>query len=99
MLSTDTNVVTGGKKILFNKLDKYEYTQEDLLSSIEPNTFSTVRGETLLEFLDVLTRVIAGHAHQPTKPMVKNGYSDWDKLVKLRQTLENDILNKSIRIN
>ena len=98
MISTDTNVV-GTKKILFNKLDKYEYTQEDLLSSIEPNTFATVRGETLLSYLDVLTRVIAGHAHQPTKPMVKNGYSDWDKLVELRKTLENDILNKSIRIN
>lgn len=98
MLSTDTNVV-GTKKIQFNKLDKYEYTQEDLLSSIEPNTFATVRGETLLDYLDILTRVIAGHAHQPTKPMVKNGYSDWDKLVELRKTLENDILNKSIRIN
>lgn len=98
MISTDTNSV-GTKKILFNKLDKYEYTQEDLLTSIEPNTFSTVRGETLLSYLDVLTRVIAGHAHQPTKPMVKNGYSDWDKLVELRKTLENDILNKSIRIN
>ena len=98
LISTDTNLV-GTKRIPFDKLDKYEYNQEDFLLRIEPNTYSTVRGETLLDYLDILTRVIAGHAHQPTKPMVKNGYSDWDKLVELRKTLENDILNKSIRIN
>lgn len=98
LISSDTNT-TGTKKIPYDKLDTYEYTQEDLLTRIEPNTYSTVRGETLLEYLDILTRVIAGHAHQPTKPMVKNGYPDWDKLMELRKTLENDILNKSIRIN
>lgn len=98
LISSDTNEV-GSKSVPFNKLDKYEYTQEDLLTRIEPNTYSTVRGETLLEYLDILTRVIAGHAHNPAKPMVKNGYPDWDKLVELRKTLENDILNKSIRIN
>ena len=98
LFSPESNTV-GQKKIPFDKLDKYEYTQEDLLTRIEPNTYSTVRGEILLEYLDILTRVIAGHAHQPTKPMVKNGYPDWDKLLQLRQTLENDILNKSIRIN
>jgi hypothetical protein len=97
-ISTDANTV-GTKKIPFDKLDTYEYTQEDLLTKIEPNTYSSVRGETLIEYLDILTRVIAGHAHQPTKPMVKNGYPDWDRLMELRKTLENDILNKSIRIN
>lgn len=97
-ISPDTNT-SGTKKVPFDKLDKYEYTQEDLLTRIEPNTYATVRGETLLEYLDILTRVIAGHAHNPTKPMVKNGYPDWDKLMELRKTLENDILNKSIRIN
>lgn len=97
-ISSDTNS-SKGKKVPFDKLDPYEYTQEDLLTRIEPNTYSTVRGETLLEYLDILTRVIAGHAHQPTKPMVKNGYPDWDKLIELRKTLENDLLNKSIRIN
>ena len=98
MISTDTNSV-GSKKIPFDKLDKYEYTQEDLLTRIEPNTYSTVRGDVLIEYLDILTRVIAGHAHNPTKPMVKVGYPDWDKLLELRKTLENDLLNKSIRIN
>ena len=97
-ISTDANTV-GTKKIPFDKLDTYEYTQEDLLTKIEPNTYSSVRGETLIEYLDILTRVIEGHAHQPAKPMVKNGYPDWDRLMELRKTLENDILNKSIRIN
>jgi|TARA_B100001093_G_scaffold519700_1_gene609917 hypothetical protein len=97
-ISTETNEV-GTKSIPFGKLNKYEYTQEDLLTKIEPNTYATVRGETLLAFIDQLVRVVAGHAHNPTKPMVKNGYPDWDKLMNLYQTLENDILNKSIRIN
>jgi len=98
LISSDTNT-KGSKKVPFDKLDKYEYTQEDLLTRIEPNTYATVRGETLIEYLDILTRVIAGHAHQPTKPMVKVGYPDWDRLLELRKTLENDLLNKSIRIN
>lgn len=98
LISTDANEV-GTKSVPFSKLDKYEYTQEDLLTRIEPNTYATVRGETLLEFIDQLVKVVAGHAHNPTKPMVKNGYPDWDKLMNLYQTLENDILNKSIRIN
>lgn len=98
LFSSDTNSV-GSKKIPFDKLNKYEYNQEDFLTRIEPNTYATVRGETLIEYLDILTRVIAGHAHNPTKPMVKVGYPDWDRLIELRKTLENDILNKSIRIN
>lgn len=98
LISSDTNEV-GSKSVPFDKLDKYEFTQEDLLTRIEPNTYSTVRGETLLEFLTQVIKVVAGHAHNPTKPMVKNGYPDWDKLMKLYETLENDILNKSIRIN
>ena len=98
LISTDTNEV-GTKSVPFDKLNKYEYTQEDLLTRIEPNTYATVRGETLLAFIDQLVKVVAGHAHNPTKPMVKNGYPDWDKLMNLYQTLENDILNKSIRIN
>jgi hypothetical protein len=97
-LSTDANEV-GSKTVPFDKLDTYEYTQEDLLTRIEPNTYSTVRGETLLEFLLQLTKVMAGHAHNPTKPMAKEGYADWQKLKLLYETLENDILNKSIRIN
>lgn len=98
LISTDANEV-GTKSVPFDKLDKYEYTQEDLLTKIEPNTYATVRGETLLKYLEALTKVLAGHAHNPTKPMVKNGYPDWDKLTELYKTLENDILNKSIRIN
>ena len=98
LLSTDANEV-GSKTVPFDKLDTYEYTQEDLLTRIEPNTYATVRGETLLAFLDQLYVVMAGHAHQPTKPMVKEAYGDWKKLEVLRNTLKNDILNKSIRIN
>ena len=98
LLSTDANEV-GSKTVPFDKLDTYEYTQEDLLTRIEPNTYATVRGETLLAFLDQLYVVMVGHAHQPTKPMVKDAYGDFKKLEVLRNTLKNDILNKSIRIN
>ncbi len=98
LLSTDANEV-GTKSVPFDKLDTYEYTQEDLLTRIEPNTYATVRGETLLAFLEQLYVVMAGHAHQPTKPMVKESYDGWKKLELLRDTLKNDLLNKSIRIN
>jgi hypothetical protein len=96
-LSTDTNETS--KKINFNSLDSYEYTQEDFIKNIEPNTYSTVRGENLLNLLNAMVVVLFNHQHNLTKPMVKIGYSEYDKLVELLKSMENDLLNKSIRIN
>lgn len=97
LLSTDTNETD--KVIDFNKLDKYSYSQEDFVSKISPNTYALVRGENLIKLLNSILRVLITHRHNPTEPFVQNGYTDFDELKNLITTMENDILNKSIRIN
>jgi hypothetical protein len=97
LLSTDTNPTD--KIIKFNDLNKYEYTQEDYVLKIDPNTYSTVRGENLIKFLQAFYIAFLGHVHNINQPYVKNGYDPHVKLEDLFKSLENDILNKSIRIN
>ena len=97
LLSTDTNSVSD-KKIPFDKLNKYEYNHEDLLTLIEPNTYSVVRGELLIRALKLMYNVLLVHAHNPGKPM-PDGTPHRRELEEIFKTLENDILNKSIRIN
>lgn len=82
-----------------NIFDKYELSQEDYIKNIEPNTYASVRGESLLKFLRALYESFYTHIHQINEPYIKIGNPDHEKLQKLFNTLENDILNKSIRIN
>lgn len=95
-LSYDANKTN--KSIDFNVLDKYEYSQSNYLKDIDPNTFSMVRGENLIEVLKSMIDVLFSHRHNLTKPMVKGG-DDYEKLISLITNLENDLLNKKIRIN
>lgn len=97
LLSTDTNETE--KIINFNDLDLYSLSQEDYVSKIEPNTYAIVRGENLIRLLQAIIKVLVTHRHNPTEPFVQNGYPDFEELTKLITTMENDILNKSIRLN
>jgi len=98
LLSTDTNETE--KSVNFNILDKYEYTQEDYIKNIEPNTYSTVRGENLLRLLYQIIAVVLNHEHNVVGPMVQNSeFEDYVQLLELLKSVENDLLNKSIRIN
>lgn len=97
LLSTDTNETD--KNVNFSSLSDYDLTQEDYLEKIDPFTYSTVRGENLIKILQAMTKVIFNHRHNLTKPMVKIGYSEYDQLVQLINNMENDILNKSVKIN
>lgn len=98
LLSTDTNETE--KSINFNVLDKYEYTQEDYIKNIEPNTYSTVRGENLLRLLQQLILLLYNHEHNVVGPPVLNSACfEYMQLQELMQSIENDLLNKSIRIN
>lgn len=97
LLSTDTNQTE--KTIDFNNIDLYSLTQEDYISKIEPNSYSLVRGDNLIKLLKSMIKVLVTHQHQPTAPFTQNGYQDFDDLQKLIYTMENDLLNKSIRIN
>jgi len=96
LISTDTN--DSGKTIDFTNLDKYELTQENYLKDIGPNTYSTVRGENLLELLRAIIDLLNGHKHNLMGPLVK-GDPNYERLMGLYSSFENDILNKSIRIN
>lgn len=97
-LSTDPNKTE--KSVPFENLDKYELTQSDYIEKIDPNTYSLVRGENLLRFLDKLIRVLFEHEHNVVGPFVKNEeFKSYTELLKLMETIKDDILNNSIRIN
>lgn len=95
-ITTDTEE---NKTINFDDLDKYEYTQEDYIKKIEPNTYSSVRGEKLITLLRKIVEVLQKHQHNVVGPYVKTSFNEHDELVKLLDTIENDIINKSIKIN
>lgn len=97
LLSTDTN--EAGKSINFDGLDKYEYTQEDYISKIEPNTYSLVRGENLLNLLYAIIDVLTTHRHNINDPYARTDYPQHNRLIELFEKMENDLLNRSIRLN
>jgi hypothetical protein len=96
--STSANVGVNVKKINFNDLNEYELTQEDYINKIDPNTYAMVRGENLYNFLVAIKNLLDSHIHNINKPLVK-GDPNWVKLNELLETLRNDLLNDSIRIN
>jgi hypothetical protein len=100
LLSTDLNENESNTPIIFDDLDKYEITQREYIEQIDPKTFSTVRGENLLRLLEKMIEVIFTHRHNPLMPISGQfDYGSGNELKELYKTIENDILNKSIRIN
>lgn len=100
LLSTDLGTNETKNPVPFNDLDPYDFTQQDYIKRIEPATFSTVRGENLLKLLNKMIEVIFTHRHNPLMPIVgQYDYDHGNELKELFKTIENDILNKSIRIN
>jgi hypothetical protein len=97
LLSTDTN--TTSKSVDFATLNTYEYTQEDYVEKIEPNTFSFVRGEILLEFIDSIYKVLTTHVHNINKPYVKSDYDAHTEMERLYNKLRQDLINTSIKLN
>lgn len=98
LLSTNTNTGANITSIDFDSLDKYELTQEDYLSKIEPKTFSTVRGENLYNILIAFKNLLDSHIHNINEPLAKSD-PNWIILNDLILTLKDDLLNNSIRIN
>jgi len=95
-LSTSTNETNS--PINFDELDPYEYTQDDYIQRIEPNTYSTVRGDVLLNFCKTIYNLFQSHVHNMATPLIQSD-PNFIELQKQINTLENDMLNKSIRIN
>lgn len=96
--STSPNVGTNVKTINFNDLDEYELSQDDYISTIEPNTYGCVRGENLYNILMAMKNLLDSHIHNINEPLVKTD-ENWVKLNDLIETMRNDLLNDSIRIN
>jgi hypothetical protein len=97
-LSTDTNNTE--KLIPFENLDKYELSQNDYIERIDPNTYSIVRGENLIRLLETIIDVLFKHEHNVMGPFVKTDqFQAYVDLTKLIETMRNDLLNNSIRIN
>ena len=97
LLSSETN--NTDKTINFDDLNNYELTQEDYVEKIEPNTYSMVRGENLLEFISAMIDVLTSHIHNINKPYAKDGYPQHKRLMELYEKIQNDVLNNSLRIN
>lgn len=98
LTSTSPNVGTNVKTINFTELDPYELTQDDYMNKIEPNTYGMVRGENLYNVLIATINLIYSHIHNINEPLVKTD-PNWVKLNELVETLRNDLLNDSLRIN
>jgi hypothetical protein len=100
MLSTEAKSPNfeNKKPISFEKLNKYEIKQEEYLESIDPNTFSLVRGEVLLKVLESIANLFASHVHLMETPLIQSDPNYIDLMIKI-SNLEADMLNSSIKIN
>jgi len=86
------------KPIDFKKLGNYDLSQENYLDDIEPNSYALVRGEILLDVLYTIANLFASHVHLLETPLIQSDPNYIDLITKI-SNLENDMLNKSIRMN
>ena len=97
ILSTETNGGSG-KSVDFPNLNKYELDQFDYIERIEPNTWSSVRGEKLIEILELMVDMLLEHKHGiGTIPAWPDALKQ--KIRDLKTKMPTDMVNKSIRIN
>lgn len=80
----------------------YGISNEKYINEIIPKTSSLVRGEQLLELINLIVRFLATHTHNypgnPPTPVGFDGVQLNDILIKL-QNASNTILNNNIRLN
>jgi len=100
LLSHLSQKKTAGKIDLSNTL--YGIDENTFADEIEPKTSSLVRGEELLELLNLIIRFLVGHAHPypglPPIPQSVDGVKV-DDLLKELLDAQDKLLNKNIRIN
>ena len=89
------------KKVNFEN-SIYGFTQQQIEELIHPNTSSMVRGEELIELLNLIVRFLTTHVHAlpgvPPVPVGTDGTQVNQILFEL-QNAANKILNPNIRIN
>ena len=80
----------------------YGITNEKYIDEFIPKTNSMVRGEQLMELLNLIVRFLASHTHAyPGEPPVKVGFDgvELKNILEKMQNAENTILNGNIRLN
>ena len=100
LLSHKSQKLDVGKIDLSNTL--YGIDENKFADEIEPKTSSLVRGEELINLLDLIVRFMINHVH-PYHGMNPNPTSTdgvtVDKLLKELLDAQDKLLNKNIRIN
>jgi hypothetical protein len=100
LLSHQT-AIPGKKKINFDDT-LYGISNDKFSDDIIPNTSSMVRGEELLELINLITRFLLTHTHAypglPPVPVTQDGTSTTDILTEL-QNAYTKVLNSNIRLN
>jgi len=101
LLSQDSNNPSRGKIDFSNTI--YGFTDNDILNkNIPDKTSSSVRGEELLELLELIVRFLLSHVHPhdglPAVPVGSDGTASSTILEKLLNAYET-VLNQNIRIN
>jgi hypothetical protein len=80
----------------------YGITQQDIIDKVLPFTSSMVRGEELIELLNLIVRFLVAHVHPvpgtPPVPVATDGTQSTQILFELQNAV-NKILNPNIRIN
>lgn len=99
LMSTTTNGYGGKEKVNFDTLNKYELTQDDYLLNIDPNTYSLVRGEVLLNVLRAFYEAFDSHIHQINKKPIVGTDPARKKLDDAMKEIETQLINNSIKIN
>jgi len=103
LLSNQTLGTGSGKKVIdFSDFDVYGISQDKIFQDIEPNTSSLVRGEELMELLNLIVKFLVTHVHPypglPPVPVSQDGTSTQDILKSILEA-QQKILNGNIRIN
>ena len=99
-LSHDSEIPGKEKIDLSNTV--YGIDQPKIVDNIEPNTSSMVRGEELLQLMELIVRFCLTHVHPypllPPSSVTLDGLSTDDLLAKMQEAYQK-VLNSNIRIN
>ena len=100
-LLSHNSQIPGKSKINFDDT-LYGISPEKFADDIMPNTSSMVRGEELLELINLIVRFLITHTHSypglPPVPVTQDGSSVTDMLTEM-QNAYTKILNANIRLN
>lgn len=100
LLSHNSQIPGKGKINFDNTL--YGISPEKFTDEILPKTSSSVRGEELLELINLIVRFLVTHTHAypglPPVPITQDGTSTSDILTEIQNAV-NKILNGNIRLN